>query len=80
LHSLEEYWSLAREDAGFSSCEARLYVLAGQPAGTYWAMYVKPGDWLLYDENFSFSDSSCATRTAAACVPIESRYTPLLAS
>jgi hypothetical protein len=57
MRSIDEIWRLAREDADFAPDEARVYLLPGTKRGDYWAMYFKPGDWLVFDENFPFSDN-----------------------
>jgi hypothetical protein len=55
VRSIDEIWRLAREDAEFAADEVRVYVLPGTKRGGYSAMYFKPGDWLVFDENFPFA-------------------------
>ena len=55
MRSIDKIWRLACDDAGFAEDEVRVYVLPGTPQGGPWAMYFKPGDWLVFDENFPFS-------------------------
>jgi hypothetical protein len=56
LHAtIDEIWRLAREDAGFAPEEVRVYVLRGAKRGDYWAMDFKPGNRLVFDQNFPFS-------------------------
>lgn len=57
MQAIDQIWRLARENAAFSADEVHVYVLPGAKRGEYWAMYFKPGDWLVFDENFPFSSN-----------------------
>jgi hypothetical protein len=57
MGSIDEIWERAREDAGFAAEEVRVYALPGAKRGNYWAMYFKPGDWLVIDHEFPFSEN-----------------------
>lgn len=57
MRTIDEIWRLAREDAGFSPDEVSVYVLPGAKRGDYGAMYFKPGDRLVLDQDFPFSDN-----------------------
>jgi len=55
MRTLDEIWRLARVDAGFAPEDVRVYVLRGVKHGDYWGMYFKPGDRLVFDQNFPLS-------------------------
>ena len=57
MRAVDEIWRLACDDAGFAAEEVRVYVLPGRKRGGYWAMYFKPGDWLVFDEDFPFGSN-----------------------
>lgn len=60
MRTIEDIWERAREDAGFVSEEVRVYLLPGAKRGGYWAMYFKPGDWLVTDYDFPFRANQLA--------------------
>jgi hypothetical protein len=68
MRTIGEIWRLAREDAGFAPEEVRVYVLRGAKRGDYWAMYFKPGDWLVFDQNFPFSEDQLDDANGAGLV------------
>jgi hypothetical protein len=61
MPTIDEIWRLAREDAGFSLDEVSVYILPGPKRGGYWAMYFKPRDWLVVDEDSHLAHDNCRT-------------------